>query len=108
VWREGWGEERRRDSDMERDEYDPLDNSPMLALSDILINFPNREHIPPGTTITKCHNRKGEGKGRLLRPIISEITAAIRSRNVNFNLTVIRSLQQLNILSRKRTKYCRK
>jgi len=29
VWREGWGEERGRDSDMERDECDPLDNSPM-------------------------------------------------------------------------------
>jgi len=31
VWREGRGEERGRDSDMERDECDPLDNSPMLA-----------------------------------------------------------------------------
>ena len=27
----GWGDERERDSDMVRDECDPLDNSPMLV-----------------------------------------------------------------------------
>jgi len=43
-------------------------------------------------------------KWRPSRPIISEITT---TANFNFNLTVIR-LQQLNILSNKQAKYCRK
>ena len=41
----GWGEERGRNSDMERDECDPHDNSPMLAGLPVAVattHFPSR------------------------------------------------------------------